>query len=336
MLKILSSYGIPPEIVAAIKVMYENTSALVITPEGNTDIFKIDAGVLQGDPLAPFLFIVCLHYALRTSIGTSDGLTLKRRRSRRAPPDLLPELAFADDIALVEDTINKAEAFLHKVEIATQTIGLFLNAGKTKVMHLNPNTNNIIRSLNGDEIEKVDDFLYLGGYTNTTSDINSRITKAWGALNSLTRIWCSRIKTSTKIRIFKSTVESILLYGCESWTMTKTLVKKVDGTYTRMLRRVKNVSWRAHMSNEQLYGPIPKLSATIKRRRLTLDGHVSRHNEPAGSLIFWSPEEPRRRGRPNTTLKDVLKSDTGLSNDEMRAAMADRLIWKRNFIMSPN
>ena len=166
--------------------------------------------------------------------------------------------------------------------------------------------------------------------------INSRITKAWGALNSLTRIWCSRIKTSTKIRIFKSTAESILLYGCESWTMTKTLVKKVDGTYTRMLRRVKNVSWRAHMSNEQLYGPIPKLSATIMRRRLTLAGHVSRHNEPAGSLIFWSPEEPRRRGRPNTTLKDVLKSDTGLSNDEMRAAMADRLIWKRNFIMSPN
>ncbi|XP_068680522.1 uncharacterized protein [Montipora foliosa] len=274
---------------------------------------------------------------LLSSFSTSNGLTLKRRRSRRAPPDLLPELAFADDIALMEDTINKAEAFVHKVEIATQTIGLFfLNAGKTKVMHLNPTTNNIIRSLNGDEIEKVDDFLYLGGYTNTARDINSRITKAWGALNSLTRIWCSRIKTSTKIRIFKSTVETILLYGCESWTMTKTLVKKVDGAYTRMLRRVKSVSWRAHMSNEQLYGPIPKLSATIKRKRLTLAGHVSRHNEPAGSLIFWSPEEPRRRGRPNTTLKDVLKSDTGLNNDEMRAAMADRLIWKRNFIMSPN
>ena len=336
MLKILSSYGIPPEIVAAIKVMYGNTSALVITPEGNTDVFKIDTGVLQGDPLAPFLFIVCLDYALRTSIGTSDGLTLKRRRSRRAPPELLPDLAFEGDIALKEDTINKAEAFPHKVEIATQTIGLFLNASKTKVMHLNPTANNIIRSLNGDEIEKVDDFLYLGGYTNTTRDIKSRITKAWGALNSLTKIWCSRIKTSTKIRIFKSTVEPIFLYGCESWTMTKSLAKKVDGTYTRMLRRVKNVSWRAHMSNEQLYGPIPKLSATIKRRRLTLAGHVFRHKEPADSLISWAPEEPRRRGRPNTTLIDVLKSDTGLNNDEMRAAMTDRSIWKTNFIMSPD
>ena len=90
------------------------------------------------------------------------------------------------------------------------------------------------------------------------------------------------------------------------------------------------------MSNEQLYEPIPKLSATIKRRRLTLAGHVSRHKEPAGSLIFWAPEEPRRRGRPNTTLMDVLKSDTGLNNDEMRAAMTDRSSWKMNFIMSPD
>ena len=62
----------------------------------------------------------------------------------------------------------------------------------------------------------------------------------------------------------------------------------------------------------------------------------SRHKEPAGSLIFWAPEEPRRRGRPNTTLLDVLKSDTGLNNDELRAAMTDRSIWKTNFIMSPD
>ena len=58
MLKILSAYGIPPEIVSAIRVMYENTSALVITPEGNTDIFQIDTGVLQGHPLTPS-YLLC-------------------------------------------------------------------------------------------------------------------------------------------------------------------------------------------------------------------------------------------------------------------------------------
>ena len=46
MLQILKAYGIPPDIVAAIGVMYENTSALVITPEGKTEQFAIDTGVL--------------------------------------------------------------------------------------------------------------------------------------------------------------------------------------------------------------------------------------------------------------------------------------------------
>jgi len=61
---------------------------------------------------------------------------------------------------------------------------------------------------------------------------------------------------------------------------------------------------------------------------------VSRHDEPAGSLIFWSPDEPRRRGRPNTTLTDTLQSDTGLNTNELKTTMADRLNWKQNSVMS--
>ena len=67
----------------AIKVMYNDTSATVITPEGQTDPFTTKTGALLGDPLAPFLSIAVLDYALRTSITSNDGLKLKRRRSRR-------------------------------------------------------------------------------------------------------------------------------------------------------------------------------------------------------------------------------------------------------------
>ena len=80
MYQILEAHGIPLDVVAAIRVMYENTSAVVITREGETEQFSIDKGVLQGDPLAPFLFIICLDYALRSAITDSDGLTLKRRQ----------------------------------------------------------------------------------------------------------------------------------------------------------------------------------------------------------------------------------------------------------------
>ena len=159
MLKILVADGIHFEIVNAIRVMYENTSALVVTPEGITDIFQVDTGFLQGDPLAPFLFIICLDCTLSTSIFPPDGLTLKRKGSRRVPPEKLAELAYADDIAVMENTINKAESFLHKIETTTQKIGLFLNSNMTKAMHFNPSVESHIHSLNGDEIKKVDDFL---------------------------------------------------------------------------------------------------------------------------------------------------------------------------------
>ena len=92
--------------------------------------------------------------------------------------------------------------------------------------------------LDESKIEKVDDFLYLGSYTETSQDIDTRIGKAWGALNALSKVWVSPIKKATKIRLFKSSeqahrqVESILLYGSDSWSLTKSLEKKLDGTYT--------------------------------------------------------------------------------------------------------
>jgi len=104
MLKILLAYGVPPSLVSAIRVMYTNTKATVLTPEGETDTFDINTGVLQGDPLAPFLFIVALDYALRKAVRSNDGITLKRRQSSRHPAVVLPDLDFADDIYLLEDT----------------------------------------------------------------------------------------------------------------------------------------------------------------------------------------------------------------------------------------
>ena len=46
-------------------ILYKNTKVKVRTPDGNTDFFYIVACVLQGDTLAPYLFIICLGYVLR-------------------------------------------------------------------------------------------------------------------------------------------------------------------------------------------------------------------------------------------------------------------------------
>ena len=85
MFKILSLYGIPTVIIDAIKILYTDTSATVLSPDGETSPFDICAGILQGDTLAPFLFIIVLDYVLRMSVDKSkdSGLEIHPRRSTR-------------------------------------------------------------------------------------------------------------------------------------------------------------------------------------------------------------------------------------------------------------
>ena len=60
MMTILKAYDIPDKLLTAINLMYTNTKARVVSPDGETELFEILAGVLQGDTLAPYLFAIVL------------------------------------------------------------------------------------------------------------------------------------------------------------------------------------------------------------------------------------------------------------------------------------
>ncbi|XP_038064651.1 uncharacterized protein LOC119735043 [Patiria miniata] len=145
MFKILHACGIP-ETIHAMKIMYKDTSAFALTPEGESSSFSVNNGVLQGDILAPYLFVIILDYTLRTALNVTDGLTLSRRRSSRHPAQYLSDLEYADDISLLADTILDAESLLHKVEACCKSVGLSLNAKKTKYMVINPSPAQLIIS----------------------------------------------------------------------------------------------------------------------------------------------------------------------------------------------
>ena len=87
------------------------------------------------------------------------------------------------------------------------------------------------------------------------------------------KVWTSMLPRATKIRLFRATVESVLLYGSETWTVIKKLEKSVNGYYTRMLWTALNVHWQQHMNNQELYGSPPTVSETLRERRLILAGH---------------------------------------------------------------
>ena len=145
-------------------------------------------------------------------------------------------------------------------------------------------------------------------------------------------IWKSKLSTNLKRQFFRAAVESVLVYGSVTWTLIASLEKKIDGTYTRMLRAITNKSCRDHLTNEQLYCNIPNISKSICMQRLRFAGHYWKsQDEIASDLVLWQPQHGNRsRGRPAKTYIDQLRDDTDLlMTDEIKTAMNDREGWKK-------
>ena len=161
--------------------------------------------------------------------------------------------------------------------------------------------------------------------------IETRLTKAWTAINRLSTIWKSDLTDKMKRSFFQAAVTSILLYGCTTWTLTKRLEKKLDGNYTRMLRAILNKSWRQHPTRHQLYGHLPPITKTIQVRRTRHAGHCWRsRDELIRDVLLWIPTHGRAKaGRPARTYIQQLCEDTGCCPEDLPRAMNDREEWRK-------
>ena len=94
-------------------ILYKNTKVKVRSPDGDTEYFDIVAGVLQGDTLSPYLFIICLDYVLRASIDKirENGFELTKKRSKRYPAKTITDADYADDLALLANTPNQQRRY---------------------------------------------------------------------------------------------------------------------------------------------------------------------------------------------------------------------------------
>ena len=339
MIKVLEAYGIPERIVRAISTSYSNTRAKVYSPDGVTEEFNIVAGVLQGDTLAPYLFIIILDYALRKAINGREeelGFTITPRKSRRHNPITITDLDFADDIALISNNAEQASKLLLSVEAECKKMGLCLNAKKTKAMSININ-NPALKTNEGHILEIVENFKYLGAWMLSSDiDIRTRKALAWNALHGMKTLWNSSISLPLKRRLFVATVESVMLYGAEAWTLSEQQLKSLNGTYTRMLRKALRIGWDQHMTNRELYGHLPPVSVKVRTRRMRLAGHGVRHSElTMNPLILWEPTHGKSssKGRQRLTYLDMLRKDTGLTeSQEIKTMMLERNLWRKSII----
>ena len=258
---------------------------------------------------------------MRISLDTmsENGYQLRPKRSSRYPAEFLTDADFADDIALISHSLEHTQDLLQSLEQTSNGVGLYLNKTKTKCMNrCLSNNNNPVKTLNGTSLKQVEDYKYLGSYISSSDkDFNTRKGMAWSACNDMHNIWSSRLTNDFKIKIFSATVEPILFYGSETWTLSRKLERRLDDTYTRLLMRAQYLSWKRHPTIAQIYGKLHRVSTLVKFRRVQFAGHCFRaDSEIISSLLLWKPTFDNTRGR-KLSFPDVISRDTGIRTQDL-------------------
>jgi hypothetical protein len=299
--------------------------------------------VLQGDTLAPYLFIIVLDFILRIALDSQSTLgVMLKRGNRRQASTYLTDLDFADDIALFSETQENAQTMLNDIERVALKIGLKINRTKTEYILVGNWDAPVSLTISSGPIKKVDDFKYLGSWLmDCGKDLKVREALAWKAALRLVKIWKSKvISRKVKLKLFLACVESTLLYNAVTWTMTNGLTKKLDGCYTRLLRYCLGFKWSDHITNDELYGGLARVSERLLDRKLRFVGHCQRAREadqPIKHLLLWdhsnlcwSKCSKGAGARPNYAKRLLKECSSAVSSDEeLRNLMLNAEEWKK-------
>lgn len=310
---IMSELKIPKKLISLTKLTLSNSRCKIRTNGMTSEEFVIQQGLKQGDALSCTLFNITLEGVMR-KLPAPRGGTIFNRTTQN--------LAFADDIVmLATDTKYLAENLNILEKEATKT-GLSINLNKTKYMI---NTRNGVRWRNVKEFqgyERVAQFKYLGGIITENNERLAEIKARLAAGNRCYYSFQNLLKTSLinknlKLTIYKTIIKPIVIYGSETWSLTKKEETLLSTWERKILRKIfgavnVNGEWRIRNNSElqQLYDA-PMIIADIKARRLRWLGHVQRMKEQRipKKILHAKPEGRRSAGRPRLRWLDDVEAD---------------------------
>ena len=173
-------------------------------------------------------------------------------------------------------------------------------------------------------IERVEEFKYLGtALTDQNSiheEIKSRLKLGNACCYSVQNLLSSSLLSKTlKIKIYRTTILPVVLYGCETWSLTLRKECRLWVFENRVLRRAFGPKrddvtgeWRK-LHNEELRDlySLPNIVRVVKLRRIRWAGHVARMGEGRGvhRFLVGKPDEKRPLGRPRHRWEDNIKMD---------------------------
>src|SRR6218665_3678861 len=296
--QVLRNYGIPEELVELLEDMYSKSLSAVRVDGELTEWFRVTVGVRQGCGLSPYLFNLILeammNFALKsTEVGARvGGQTVLR---------------FADDIDLVAQDDRRLQELTDEVHSSSQRFGLNINVEKTKTMTIGKHQKTVEIKIEGQTLEQVTEFIYLGGMITEdgrcTKDIKRRIGLASAMFGTMNKVWRSNnITTATKVKLYGTFVIPVMMYGSECWCLRKEDERRILVAEMSWLRRILGRSRTERIRNEVTrmeLGQQVTLVDKIRRRKLTWFGHVTRMegNRLPVVALYGQVEGTRSRGR---------------------------------------
>ena len=135
----------------------------------------------------------------------------------------ISNLRYADDTTLMAESEEELKSLLMKVKEESEKVGLKFNIQKTKIMASGPITS---WETDGKTVERVSDFIFLGSKITADGDcaheIKRHLLLEREVMTNLDSILKSRdITLLTKVHLVKAMAFSVVMYGCESWTIKK-------------------------------------------------------------------------------------------------------------------
>src|SRR5574337_287069 len=193
-------------------------------------------------------------------------------------------LRYADDTTLMAESEEELKSLLMKVKVESEKVRLKINIQKMKIMASCPITS---WQIDGETVEIVADFIFLGSKTTVDDDcsheIKRRLLLGRQAMTNLDSILKSRdITLPTKVRLVKAMVFPVVMYGCESWTVKKAECQRIDAFELWCWRRLLRVPWTARRSNQSILKEISpgcSLEGLMLKLKLHYFGHVMQRND---------------------------------------------------------
>ena len=325
----MDKMGFSRHLIKLIQSLYKDQKAVIRWNNDRTDPFNILKGVRQGCILSPHLFSVYTEQIMRDSRTEEFGISIGGRK--------VSNLRYADDTALCAEKHEDICTLLNNINEEGKKKNMKLNAKKTKVMHIGKGEYEDIE-IDGETLEKVLEFIYLGSCKTTDgdckADIMRRIARAKSKMVELDNIWRDKdLSNALKIRLMKVLVWTTINYGAEGWTLRADEKKKIQSAEMWLYQRLLNITWKDKRTHNSILEELKvkrELFGSIVKRKLTFFGHTIRNNKCrlVPDIIQGKIEGRRGRGRPKICFNDNIKQWTNLEMSEVIQACYNREHWR--------